>query len=123
MKIETITNNNQTIAVVSGDEKIITDTQSALDLVMTVKYETGSNKIVISKKSIAEDFFILSTGLAGEILQKFINYQIKAAIWGDYSRYTSKPLQDFIYESNQGKNFFFVATEEEAIQKLTEVRE
>lgn len=119
MKIETINNNNQTIAVVSSDEKIITDTQSALDLVMTVKYETGTNKIIISKKSIAEDFFILSTGLAGEILQKFINYQVKIAIWGDYSRYTSKPLQDFIYESNQGKDFFFVATEKEAIQKLT----
>lgn len=123
MKIETINNNNQTMAVVSGDEKIITDIQSALDLVMTVKYETDANKIVISKKSITEDFFILSSGLAGEILQKFINYQIKAAIWGDYSRYTSKPLQDFIYESNQGKNFFFVATEEEAIQKLAEVKE
>lgn len=123
MKIETISNNNQTIAVVSGDEKIITDIQSALDLVMTVKYETDANKIVISKKSITEDFFILSSGLAGEILQKFINYQIKVAIWGDYSRYTSKPLQDFIYESNQGKDFFFVATEKEAIQKLAEVKE
>ncbi len=120
MKIETINNNNQTIAVVFGNEKIIADPQSALDLVMTVKYETGANKIVISKKAITEDFFILSTGLAGEILQKFINYQIKAAIWGDYSRYTSKPLQDFIYESNQGKDFFFVATETEAIEKLTE---
>lgn len=111
------------MAVVSGDEKIITDTQSALDLGMTIKYETGANKIVINKKAITEDFFILSTGLAGEILQKFINYQVKAAIWGDYSRYTSKPLQDFIYESNQGKNFFFVATEKEAIEKLAEVKE
>ena len=120
MKIKTINHNNQTIAVVFGNEKIITDTQSALDSVKTVKYETGTNKIVISKKAITEDFFILSTRLAGEILQKFINYQVKAAIWGDYSRYTSKPLQDFIYESNQGKDFFFVSTEAEAIEKLTE---
>lgn len=114
-----ILNNNTNIAVVSSEKKIITDPQSALDLVMTVKYETNADKIVINKKSIAEDFFILSTGLAGEILQKFINYQVKVAIWGDYSHYTSKPLQDFIYESNQGKDFFFVATEAEAIQKLT----
>ena len=58
------------------------------------------------------------TGLAGEILQKFTNYQIKAAVYGDYSRYTSKPLRDFIFESNRGGQFFFVATREEAIQKL-----
>lgn len=109
------------IAVVSGDEKIIVDVQSALDLIMTVKYETGAAKIVIHKNAVAEDFFILSTGLAGEILQKFINYHIKAAIWGDYSRYTSKPLKDFIYESNHGKDFFFVETQEEAVKRLSEV--
>ena len=60
----------------------------------------------------------MSTGIAGEILQKFMNYRIKAAIFGDYSKYTSKPLKDFIYESNHGKNFFFVATREEAVDRL-----
>ena len=84
---------------------MLVDVQSALDLVITVKHETGANRIVIDKRVIAEEFFILNTGLAGEILQKFINYHVKAAIWGDYSRYTSKPLKDFIYESNHGKDF------------------
>lgn len=114
--------NGADIAVVSSDEQIIVDTQSALDLVMSVKYETGAAKIVIDKKTVAEDFFILSTGMAGEILQKFINYQVKAAIYGDYSHYTSKPLKDFIYESNNGKDFFFVETKDEAIQKLKEIQ-
>ncbi len=61
---------------------------------------------------------MLSKGLAGEILQKFINYQVKFAIYGDYSKYTSKPLKDFIYESNNGKDIFFVENEEEAMDKL-----
>lgn len=108
------------IAVVTGEEKVITDTQSALDLAMTVKYETGAERIALDKKLVCEDFFILSTGVAGEILQKFINYHIKMAIYGDYSRYTSKPLHDFIYESNQGKDFFFVDTQEEAVRRLVE---
>ena len=120
MNIEHIRDNDVDIAVVSGDGKVIVDVQSALDLAMTVKYETGAANLVLDKKLICEDFFILSTGVAGEILQKFINYHVRAAIYGDYSRYTSKPLKDFIYESNQGKNFFFVATKEEAIQKLTQ---
>ena len=75
--------------------------------------------IIISKKLIANDFFILSTGLAGEILQKYINYGGRIAIFGDFSHYTSKPLKDFMYESNRGKDVFFAATEAEAIAMLT----
>lgn len=117
MKIELL--KEKEIAIVSSDEKIITDTQSALDLVMTVKYETGTNKIIMDKRNISDEFFVLSSGMAGEILQKFINYHIKIAIYGDYSGYTSKPLKDFIYESNKGKDVFFVSTLDEAVDMLT----
>ena len=122
MNIEYLNENGTMIAVVSSDEKIIVDTQSALDLAMTVKYETGAEKIILNKKAVVEEFFILSTGIAGEILQKFMNYHVKLAIYGDYSGYTSKPLRDFIYESNQGKDFFFVETKEDAIQKLLKIQ-
>lgn len=106
-------------ALVESRETVITDAQSAIDLLMAAKYDLGTKNIVISKQLIAEDFFILSTGLAGEILQKFVNYSGRIAIYGDYSRYTSKPLKDFIYESNKGKDIFFVATQDEAIERLT----
>lgn len=119
MNIEHLKEKGVDIAVISGDELVIVDTQSALDLAMTVKYETGAEKIVIDKDVICGDFFVLSTGMAGEILQKFTNYHVKVAVYGDYSHYTSKPLKDFIYESNHGKDFFFVPTREEAVQKLT----
>lgn len=62
---------------------------------------------------------MLSTGLAGEFLQRFVNYQIKLAIYGDFSRDTSKPLHDFIRESNRGDSVFFTATAEEAIDRLS----
>ena len=39
-----------------------------------VKYDAGTEYIVVDKKLVIEDFFILSSGLAGEILQKYINY-------------------------------------------------
>jgi hypothetical protein len=122
MNIEYMKENGIDIAVVSSDEMMIVDTQSALDLAMTVKYETNAANIVIDKNVICEDFFVLSTGIAGEILQKFINYQVKVAVYGDYSHYISKPLKDFIYESNHGKDFFFVSTKEEAIRKLAEAQ-
>lgn len=122
MNIEYLKDDGTGIAVISSDRKIIVDVQSALELVMSVRYETGAEKIVLDKEAICEEFFILSTGMAGEILQKFMNYHVKAAVYGDYSHYTSKPLKDFIFESNHGRDFFFVATKEDAIQKLIEIQ-
>lgn len=119
MEIKVIEKNGVKCAVVTDSEKLITDAQSALDVLMSAKYEAGTKNVVISKKLVAEDFFILSTGLAGEILQKYINYGGRIAIYGDYSRYTSKPLKDFIYESNKGKDVFFVSSEDEAVDMLT----
>ena len=93
MKIDCIKQNGVDLAVVSSADLILTDPQSALDLAMSVRYETGAERIVLNKE---------------------------AAIYGDYSRYTSKPLKDFIYESNNGRHFFFTASKEEALQKLAE---
>ena len=119
MKITKIEKNGVICAVVQSSEKVIKDAQSALDLLMTAKYEAGTKNIAIGKEFIAEDFFILSTGLAGEILQKYINYGGRIAIYGDFSHYTSKPLKDFIYESNKGKDVFFVKTEADAVDMLS----
>ena len=120
MKTEIIKKNNTEVAVLSSEALLITDVQSALDLIMTVKYETGCTNIAVNKEAIVNDFFILSTCLAGEILQKFINYGVRFAIYGDFSEYTSKPLKDFIYESNQGKDIYFQPTASLAVDKLSE---
>lgn len=70
------------IAVLHSEEQILTDVQSALDFIITAKYETGCSQIVLNKEAIVEDFFVLSTRLAGDILQKFINDQVKFSIYG-----------------------------------------
>lgn len=119
MNLSKIENKGTLCALVNCENTVITDTQSALDLLMSAKYDIGTKNIVISKQLITEDFFVLSTGLAGEILQKFVNYGGRIAIYGDYSHYTSKPLRDFIYESNNGKNVFFASSLKEAVEKLT----
>ena len=108
MNIELLENQKATIAVVSGDNIAVTDVQSALDLAMTVKYETGAEKIAIDKKVICEDFFILSTGIAGEILQKFINYHVKAAIYGDFSHYTSRSRILFMNPTMETTSFLYL---------------
>lgn len=116
--MDTICRNGKNIAVIKRSDTEICGAQSALDLIMSAKYEAGTNLLAVKKEAIAEDFFILSRGLAGEVLQKFINYQAKLAIFGDFSRYTSKPLKDFIYESNKGRDIFFVSDLDEAAERL-----
>ena len=79
--------------------------------------------LVIPKECFPPEFFWLSTGLAGEILQKWTNYGFRAAIFGDFSAYTevSKSLRDFIYECNRGTAVFFVPTRQEAEERLSQV--
>ena len=63
--------------------------------------------IFLDKQLMTEDFFRLSTGLSGELLQKYVNYGGRIAIYGGYSHYTSKPLKNFIYENNKERDVFF----------------
>lgn len=108
---------NQT-AIVREDGVLITGGSSAVDLLATVRYETGCSAMLLHREQLDESFFRLSSGLAGEVLQKFTNYQMRLAVVGDFSGYTSKPLHDFIYESNQGRQVCFLPSEEEALAWL-----
>lgn len=119
MNTEKILLGNRVVVAINETEPVMTDVQSALDLMATLKYEhDGCDAIIIPKEAVAEDFFQLRTRVAGEILQKFINYYMKLAIIGDFSGYTSKSLADFIWESNRGKDIFFVPTQSEALRLL-----
>lgn len=122
MTTKTIIQNGQSIAVIHSEELFLTDVQSALDFIATIRYETACDRVILNKEAIIDDFFKLSSGLAGEILQKFVNYQMKLAIVGDFSAYTSKPLKDFIFESNRGSGVFFTGSEEQAVSMLASAK-
>ena len=108
------------IAEIVADSIVISHMQDALDLMANCGYQ-GARKIIIQEKNITPLFFDLKSGIAGEILQKFSNYHVSLAITGDFSKYTSKSLQDFIYESNKLGRINFVNTMQEAIEKLVKV--
>jgi len=97
------------------------DERSAVDFMARVLEETDCDRIIVNKAIVPEEFFDLSTGLAGGILQKFVSYQMKIAFVGNFSIYQSKSLRDFIYESNKGKDVFFVDSEEQALEKLSSI--
>jgi hypothetical protein len=110
--------NNAVIAELTDDKFIITQTQDILDLIGDlVSYDC--NRIIIHDRNLHPDFFHLKTGLAGDILQKFSNYKVKLAIIGDFSKYESISLHDFIRECNKGTMIFFLDTLETALKRLT----
>lgn len=119
MNKKIIKSNGLKIAIVHSDDPIITDAQTALDFLAAINYNDDSDRIAINKEAIVESFFALKTGLAGEILQKVVNYRKKFAIIGNFSHYKSNSLHDFIYECNNGRDIFFVSSEQEAIDKLS----
>ncbi len=113
------TNDNKVIAELTDAKFIITQAQDALDLMADMGTK-DCDRIIIHEKNFHPDFFNLKTGLAGDILQKFSNYHVKLAIIGDFSKYKSKSMQDFIRESNKGNMIFFLNSCESALKRLSE---
>lgn len=118
MKIETHNINDIKIAELISDDNIINSVEDGLDLLGNLYYQ-DFDKIIIHEKNITPGFFDLKNGIAGEILQKFSNYRVRLVIIGDFSKYTSKSLKDFIYESNKGSHINFVSSQPEAIKVFT----
>jgi hypothetical protein len=94
------------------DDKIIL---KETDDFFSLFFANNCSTIIMKKENVIDEFFHLSTGIAGEILQKFSNYNMRMAIIGDFENTKSKSLNDFIYESNKTKQIIFVRTKEEAL--------
>ena len=117
MQIKTHNINNSQIAEIISDEILIQTEQDGLDLMGNIYYQRF-DKLIIHRQNLTADFFDLKNGFAGEILQKFSNYRIRLVIVGDFSEFNSTSLNDFIYESNQGKQVNFLNSVSEALDKL-----
>jgi hypothetical protein len=82
----------------------------------------GAELVALPVERLADDFFALRTGLAGAVVQKFVNYRIRLVIVGDISAHVerSTALRDFVHEANRGNQLWFVATAEELDGRLAQ---
>lgn len=117
MKMKTITHEvgDAKIVEITSDKILINNLEEGLNL-MAEYYYQGFDKIILHQKNITPLFFDLKTRLAGDLLQKFTQYNMRLAIVGDFSTYDSNSLQAFILESNKGRQVNFVARLEDALQ-------
>lgn len=118
MNIEILKNGENSIAELVSDVIEIKTVQDALDMMANCRY-MGADNIILREENLCPEFFDLKTMVAGEILQKFSNYNMKLAIVGDFEKYNSKSLRDFIYESNKVNRVIFVNDIGEARKRLS----
>ncbi|WP_433168114.1 DUF4180 domain-containing protein [Kribbella sp. CA-247076] len=97
------------VRVFVSDDRVNGD-GDAVQLIAQAHYEHQAEWVALTADALGEEFFELRSGRAGEIVQKFVNYRMGLAVVGDISAKlaVSKPLRDWVRESNQGRSVWFV---------------
>jgi hypothetical protein len=98
------------VLLCEGPGATIGEVQDALNVIGAAFGRADT--VAIAAERLDERFFRLSTGFAGEIMQKFVNYRIRLAIVGDISAQVaaSGALRDLVRESNERDHVWFVPT-------------
>lgn len=74
----------------------------------------GAEGIVLTEDELAPGFFDLRTGLAGELMQKLVNYRVRAAIVVPSPEAYGDRFRELTYEHRSHDMVRFVASRDEA---------
>lgn len=98
------------VLALSGDGPLVRTGADAADL-MSAAWGVTASTVAVPVSRLDETFWTLSSGLAGEVTQKFVNYGLRLVVLGDISAWTaqSKALSDYVRESNRGAHIWFLA--------------
>ena len=90
-----------------------------LDLIGDAGYQ-GAAWVAIPVERLDDAFFRLRTRVAGDIVQKYVQYRVGLAVVGDVSRHTtaSEALRDFVRECNRNRRTWFVSDLDELAERL-----
>ncbi|MET8865416.1 DUF4180 domain-containing protein [Nonomuraea sp. NPDC004580] len=104
----------------SYDGPPLAEVRDVLDLIGEA-WSSGATWVAVPADRLPAAFFTLSTGVAGEIAQKFVNYRIGLSIVGDISRHleTGSALRAWVEECNSGHHIWFVPDAAELTSRLT----
>jgi len=95
---------------------LISKEQDALDLIG--KTYGKSKKVLIKQENLAAEFFNLSSGLAGSVLQKFVQYQVQVAFVVDLKTIKSERFKELINETLLSDEYRFFESYKEAADWL-----
>ena len=98
------------VVELTTDGPLLRNDRDAVDVIAAAS-RYAPEIVIIPATRLGDDFFRLKTGVAGQIIQKFLTYRLRVVIVGDISRYVSESsaLRDFVHECNGGAHVWFVA--------------
>lgn len=107
------------VLMCQAEGEVIAGERQALDCIGDAGYQ-GAQWVAVPAERFDEAFFRLNTRVAGEIIQKFVQYRMGLAVLGDISRHTeaSSALRDFVRECNRGTQTWFLADAAELRARL-----
>lgn len=117
MQVAIHQSNGLIAAEIQSDSVLIASAQDALDIMFDPALQQATI-LLLYRAAIAPEFFDLQTGLAGDVVQKFVNYRKRLVIIGDFSGEIRPSLRAFIVESNRGNHLYFAQSLEEAKKAL-----
>jgi hypothetical protein len=87
--------------------------RDAVDAIAEAHYGHEADTVVVPVELLPAEFFQLSSGLAGAIVQKFVNYRMGLIVLGDVSAHeaASTSFRDWVREANRGRELRFVPDE------------
>jgi hypothetical protein len=93
-----------------NDAEVSAASDSSALISLAIEHQAGL--VILPASEVGDAFFQLKTGVAGELIQKFVNYRLRLAIIGDLAAYAeqSAALRAFISESNRGRTLWFSPT-------------
>jgi hypothetical protein len=97
--------------------QFVRSAQDFLDLLIWGS-EHGTELYLLMDTNFTPEFYDLSTGLAGEILQKVSNYRVRLAIFGSFQMVVSRRFREFMTESNKGSSVCFLSQKAKALTWL-----
>jgi hypothetical protein len=117
VKIHPIENHGCRYVEGSDSEQFLQREQDAVELVGLCG-EYSVNRLLLYAANVPESFFDLKSGLAGAILQKFVNYNLKVALVVQADQFRGK-FKEFVLEANRGRHFHAFSERNEAELWLT----
>jgi hypothetical protein len=112
------------VLVCAAEGSPLHDDQDAVDLIAQAQFGHGAEWVAVPVDRLTSEFFQLRTGVAGAIVQKFVDYRTGLAVVGDVAAHlaASDAFQDWVRETNRGRHIWFVTGLAELEQRLTTVR-
>ena len=96
---------------------IVADERDATDLVGNASFG-GADYVLVHATSLPPEFFDLSSGFAGEVLQKFSNYRLVLIVVVFDSAAASTSMAALMRESNRSGSVWFVVDTVEANARI-----